>query len=448
MSYLVVIVLLVLFVCVEFLLIKKGMKAGRKTSQYLQSSTKTGTLTSQNRSVAPPSSSPNKSILQKEKKANTHKVDEPEVLSERRKNIIAFPEKPSTKKELSDTEPQKASTPSSAPMSQEERSMEDIIKEIRGSSSSSPREPQFSRLRSTSPTLEPKDIRNIETDGISEDEENGEYEEYIEEIIEEEEPLEDIEDVELIEEEELIEDVSEDQDAIDEEESSQRELSPEETIKIGLDLVRQGQLDEGITYIERAIQYVPEKADAHFNLGIAYTLKEDMPRAIQAYQRAIEIDTQYGKAFYNLGTLYLKQGNIQDAILKLERAAKLLPDPMKALWNLYEAYRSDGLYTKALANLQRLIQLEPDDASLYNHLGICYVKLGDYAKAIDAWKKSIALGASSQLIHYNLGKTYELYGEFSNARKHYDMFIQMASNSDEWQELVTEVQERLMNLEV
>jgi len=223
--------------------------------------------------------------------------------------------------------------------------------------------------------------------------------------------------------------------------------TPEELIKAGVNLVRQGQLDDGIGMLEEAIETAPGRAEAHFNLGIAYTLKESTGYAIQAYQRAIQLDPQYGKAFFNLGTLHLKQGNMQDAITSLEHAVKLLPDPMKALWNLYEAYRSNDLFTKALFTLQQLIELEPEDASLYNHAGICYVKLGEYAKAIKSWKQSITLGAASQLIHYNLGKTYELRGEFPEAVDQYKKFLAMTRDSSHWKELTAEVQERLANLQ-
>ena len=117
-------------------------------------------------------------------------------------------------------------------------------------------------------------------------------------------------------------------DEIEEGQETEELVPPEEFIKSGLELVRQGHLDEGIKKIEEVIEYVPEKADAYFNLGIAYTLKEDISQAISAYQRAIEIDPKYGKAFFNLGTLYLKQGNVQEAIPSLEQAMKLLPSKL------------------------------------------------------------------------------------------------------------------------
>ncbi|PID57542.1 hypothetical protein CSB45_06860 [candidate division KSB3 bacterium] len=219
--------------------------------------------------------------------------------------------------------------------------------------------------------------------------------------------------------------------------------SPDELLKDGIHHVRQGKVDEGIAALEQAAAAAPEKAEAHFNLGIAYTLQELYPAAIRSYQKAIALDPQYGKAFFNLGTLYLKQGQTQDAIEKLEKAASFLGNPMKALWNLYEAYRGSESFSNALAMLERLIELEPDDASLHNHLGICYAKLGQYPEAIQAWQRSVSLGASSRLIFYNLGKTYELCNNPEQAIEQYERFLQLDSQRSQWTELIEDVEKRL-----
>lgn len=427
MIYLILIALVV-FGIVEFLIIKKGMKAGRKSSQYLQGSHAPSSRNLTNRPV--PQTPPLQEPLPKEEGAvdqikETGKVVRFSEQSSKAATSVNVGEEPQQKTRNQEFE-------------DEESSVLDMIQEIRGSGLASKR-----REEHVSPDnpIQPEESFSEEQAATSEtlDGKHRQWQRSQERSkISEEHPS--------ISEDTLHLNHAKQEDG--EQALSQEEPLPEEQFKEGLELVRQGKLDEGIKIIENAVQDVPGKADAHFNLGIAYTLKDNIPQAINAYKKAIDIDPQYGKAFYNLGTLYLKQGDIQEAIPRLEQAVKLLSDPMKALWNLYEAYRSSGLFTKALANLKRLIDLEPDDASLYNHLGICYVKLGDYAKAIDAWKRSISLGASSQLIHYNLGKTYELYGEFANAEKHYTQFIELASKKPQWKDLLNEVEERLQNLQV
>ena len=415
MIYFIIILVLAIVGLIEFIIIRKGMKAGKRSSSYLRSGT----------GSSPSNPLINKRVQQKEVQPESFPEQESLVKSaDRGEKIISFPEQ---SREIDDSSDIKREIRQKESPVREQSAL-DIIQEIRGE-----------RVHSGQDSYKQSQefpVTEIQQEEIDE--------------IEGEDDEESVADVKDGDNKKIREVGSEESATFDErEESLQAEevVPPEASIKSGFDLVRQGRVDEGIRKIEEAIEYVPEKADAYFNLGIAYTLKEDIPQAISAYQRAIEIDPKYGKAFFNLGTLYLKQGNVQEAIPKLEQAMKLLPDSMKALWNLYEAYRSTGLFTKALSSLQKLIELEPEDASLYNHLGICYVKLGDYTKAIDSWKRSIELGALSPLIHYNLGKTYELYGEFAAAKEHYKQFLALTSGTSNWQDLVSEVQDRLDNLE-
>lgn len=444
MKYLIISGLLVLFGLLEFLLIRKGLKTGSKPSSSLRNDEEPSLL----RSLR------NKYLHSPERRAEPFPKPKKgvEPVAERGEKVLSFPEKSPKLVDLAELKRAAPSPESPA----REPSMRDIIQEIRGESSHSvPARPESPPAQlpaevkpaAAPPALEPppnarkqtlvsmkpleRTPRMIDLNRKREERNGQEASPPASELADDAAKVEELEDIEEIEATEKAGDVA----------------SPEELVKTGVDLVRRGHLDEGIRKIEAVIAQVPEKADAHFNLGIAYTLKENLPQAINAYQRAIEIEPKYGKAYYNLGTLYLKQGAIPDAIAQLEEAVKLLPDSMKALWNLYEAYRSSELFTKALSSLQKLSALEPEDASLHNHLAICYVKLGDYAKAINSWQRSISLGASSHLIHYNLGKTYELSGDVSAAREHYQQFLALAAKTAAWQELVAEVQDRLANLQ-
>ncbi len=418
MIYLIIIVLVIVGFF-EFILIKRGMRAGKRASSPIRGGSESSPSTPFTNRYVERKESGQESFLKQKNLVES---------ADRGEKVTSFPEQSWEATDSADIK--REIRQKESPL--REQSTLDIIQEIRG--------------ESVYPGQDSHELfqEHLDTETKQEEMDDINAEDQEESFADAADAAEihgvDSESEDIGSEPAMFEDIEESQEVEEEE-------SPEELIKSALDLVRQGDFDEGIEKIEAVIEYVPEKADAHFNLGIAYTLKENIPQAISAYQRAIEIEPQYGKAFFNLGTLYLKQGKIQEAIAKLEQAVKLLPDSMKAFWNLYEAYRSSGLFTKALSSLQKLIELEPEDASLHNHLGICYVKLGDYTKAINSWKRSIDLGASSPLVHYNLGKTYELYGDFTAAKKHYKHFLVLTSKTSDWQELVSEVQDRLDNLE-
>ena len=418
----VLIVILILVIFLEFLIIRKGLRSGKRTASYLQQRgdahtpeslsyqqaandfpTSDGTEISENQPPPPPDS----------EVAPEEFADDAES-----KNVVPFTPKPGqtagAAAEIQQEIRQKESLP------QEEPSVLDIIQEIRGK---------------TLPAAEQTDTPPDTTETTEDETEAAQ-------------PAE----PQTSSAETQPEDQKHDEPGIAIEQTSRPgDTPPDETdedpLKTGLELIRQGKLDEGITQLQTLTQATPERAEVYFNLGIAYTLKDFVPRAITAYQRTLALNPEYGKACFNLGTLYLRQGNLPEAIKQLERATTLQPDSMKALWNLYEAYRSQGQFHPALKTLQRLIELEPEDASLYNHVGICHARLAEYQKAIAAWQHSISLGASSHLLYYNLGKTHELLGNIEEASDHYRRFLDLTADMPDQQEFVIEVQSRLANLE-
>ncbi len=430
-----IIIILLIAVLAEFLLLRKGLKAGKKNGAHLRHGS-SGSLSSSVQNKRVKSSDP------PFQRKTSDMQDVPPTSIETPHNVITFTEISKKTEEETDITHELRQKEQAGKVQPREKSMLDIIQEIRGKAAS-----QTAEESEAEPTETVESEIQPGTDAIPLKETNGKSIKTAQKIhnnedVAEEEILEvneaDIEEVEIDAETPDMTDIEE----------TEEMIAPDDLIKSGIQLVRQGDLEAGIAKLEHVTQTAPEKADAYFNLGIAYTLKEDLPRAIKVYQKAIKLEPSYGKAYFTLGTLYLKQKNVREAIEKLEKAVQLLPEPMKALWNLYEAYRSSELFTKALATLEKLLVHEPEDASLHNHLGICYVKLGDYSKAIKSWKKSVSLGASSQLIYYNLGKTYELCGEFSSAIEQYTQFLDLTTNTSEWQDLLSEVRDRLDNLQL
>lgn len=422
------IILLILAFLAQVLLIRKGLKSAKKGI---------------GRSRQPKSSPLSDSAPSNTRVRSTEPQFEPSAFDtpsqdfsgkkkEKQPNIVEFPGKHKNPAEFADIQRELREKEWSPEPGEQEQSMMDIIQEIRRGTARTEIRPDLNPPSKVNESLESTHAAHIEHEK-SPDKENSEQELAEDEILE-------------VSEEELSSDIEDLSVQDDEIEEAEEVTSPEELIRAGIQLVRQEKLDEGITLLEQAVQITPDKAEAYFNLGIAYTLKEFTPKAIRAYQKAIELEPEYGKAFFNLGTLYLKQGNVPQAIENLEQSTQYLQEPIKALWNLYEAYRSSEQFPNALKTLQRLITLEPDDASLHNHLGICYAKLGDYPKAINSWKYSISLGASSLLIYYNLGKTYELCGDMLHAIEQYTQFLELATDSSHLQELIPEVNKRLDQL--
>jgi len=46
---------------------------------------------------------------------------------------------------------------------------------------------------------------------------------------------------------------------------------------------------EAVVMLEKAVQFAPRIADLFFDLGRAYTLTQEYPKAVKAYQKVVEL---------------------------------------------------------------------------------------------------------------------------------------------------------------
>lgn len=86
-----------------------------------------------------------------------------------------------------------------------------------------------------------------------------------------------------------------------------------------------GRLDQAIAYAQRAIALKPTEEGFHENLGIAYAMKGDFNRALQAFQNGLKSVPNGAKLYFNLGITYQQLGDPGQAQQNFERAYALNP---------------------------------------------------------------------------------------------------------------------------
>ncbi len=73
----------------------------------------------------------------------------------------------------------------------------------------------------------------------------------------------------------------------------------------------------------KAAQLMPELAHVYYNLGYMYTIKGDLPLAVESYTRAIELHPYFGEAYYNRGLVQLTLDEREKGALDLSRAGEI-----------------------------------------------------------------------------------------------------------------------------
>ncbi|PAC31487.1 tetratricopeptide repeat protein [Flectobacillus sp. BAB-3569] len=147
---------------------------------------------------------------------------------------------------------------------------------------------------------------------------------------------------------------------------------------------KEGKLEESIANNLKAIE-LGYKGDTGpwENLGTAYGIKGDTPRALQYFDEAIKRGTKSGETYMNRGIAYFTLQQPQKAIPDFEKSLTM-PNRKKAqaLTMLGASYISIGNPKKALEVLNELIKSEPQvDYSAYLNRGIAHQQLGHNTEA-------------------------------------------------------------------
>jgi spermidine synthase len=198
-------------------------------------------------------------------------------------------------------------------------------------------------------------------------------------------------------------------------------LLPDKTIaynRLGNNYDMLGEIDQAITYYQKATVDNPHPEGIYYNLGMAYRKKGDLDRAIENYMKALDLNPDYAEARNNLGYAYLKKGEVERAIQELTKALSLDPNLAEAYNNLGNAYISKDELESAIAEYEQAIVVNPDFAPAHFNLGVAYRRQGQLERAIAKLQEVLVLNPAYGKAHYQLGIAYYYDKQYKLAITH------------------------------
>jgi len=150
----------------------------------------------------------------------------------------------------------------------------------------------------------------------------------------------------------------------------------------------ENQTEAAIDALRQAVKLNPDLAEAWFQLGIAYSLREmqmeqdgtapEQPanakerikpasekafeKAVDAYKKWVEANPNDDVAFYNLGRTYGKLMQDEEAEKAFEKAVKLKPDDSDYQMELGAILIKLAKYREAIEPLKKAVELDPENA--------------------------------------------------------------------------------------
>jgi tetratricopeptide (TPR) repeat protein len=136
----------------------------------------------------------------------------------------------------------------------------------------------------------------------------------------------------------------------------------------------------------------PERASAHHNLGLAYTVSGRVKKAEESYLKALEIDPSLVQAWVNLGGVRLMRWEFQGCLEANQAAAKLRDDLPIVHYNMGQAY----LYLNDPKNLircnERVIELDRENGAAHYYAAVGHLAVNNLGAAERHLGRALELG--------------------------------------------------------
>lgn len=146
----------------------------------------------------------------------------------------------------------------------------------------------------------------------------------------------------------------------------------------------QGKTDQGITALNKALEYNPNSADAHNELGWLYMNRADYVNSINSFYKSTFLDMSRDdleRGYFSLGFALTHSGFIDHAKYYLQEALKQNGDSIGYYWYLAYAEHLFGNFEKSIEISKKALQKAPDYLGFLMIMGRSYIFLDDYKES-------------------------------------------------------------------
>ncbi len=120
-------------------------------------------------------------------------------------------------------------------------------------------------------------------------------------------------------------------------------------------------------------QWDRDLASAYYNVGLDLTRDGRLQQAVDQYLQALALNPQDANAHHNLGAVYARQGRLSQAIAQYRQVLRLRPESVQARSNLGVILAQRGDREEAVAQFRAALGRRPDHPGVLNALATTLV---------------------------------------------------------------------------
>lgn len=175
----------------------------------------------------------------------------------------------------------------------------------------------------------------------------------------------------------------------------------------GFLLYTQGQYQEAITLLKRAVELRPDYNRAYINLINSYLAVNDSDNAFKTVEQAIGHAPGDANLLNIKGYLLFNQKNYQGSIQAYRKAIAAKKDNIKAYISISECYYALKDFEKGIATMDAALTVEPNNSMLLNNKGYFLFLQGKYSEAVDYFKAALKIQPDYTTASINLADCYK-----------------------------------------
>jgi tetratricopeptide (TPR) repeat protein len=156
-----------------------------------------------------------------------------------------------------------------------------------------------------------------------------------------------------------------------------------------LEAMKAGRHDEAIAKFNEVVAKLPQCADCYYNLGVAYTNKQQYAEAETAFKKVIEINPTSGDAYTGLTNIYNAQKKFDLAADASAKASQYstgggVAGGAEATYNQGVILFNAGKFAEAKTQFDAAVKADPTMAMAYYQAGMTALNLGQIPDAVTA----------------------------------------------------------------
>ncbi|KAA3600890.1 MAG: hypothetical protein DWQ06_08695 [Calditrichaeota bacterium] len=228
--------------------------------------------------------------------------------------------------------------------------------------------------------------------------------------------------------------------------------------EIGVNLVYQGNFDEGMKYFLKQVEICNEIGEkdkilnVYGNMGVVYAEKGDYDNSIESFQKSLKIGKEIGdkkgigNAIGNIGIVYTEKNELGKAMECFEEQQRIYEEigdkngVSIALGNMGRVYGSQKNPGKAIECYRKQIKIceklgnKRGISIASGNIGSVFKGIKSYEKAMEYFQKKMILckelgdNFGLSIVLGNIGEIHRINGEFDKTLENFDKAIEVLRN--------------------